>query len=188
MWGTPSSKQGVPGDPCKNWREPPIPSLGNIILLGQKTEWGPRITSHASWPCHVFEMVLCLNLCPVSIIPTLWSKPGLVRFILTSVRLRMPHDRAGIFHLTIGYNASVMDIVSLPVNYTLFLATITFELHAISCCQWLFYEDDSQALLHSGGLIKARSSRARLVHFFLGGGRFSSIFERELWFKSKKHT
>ena len=135
MEGTSSLQKGVPGDPCKNWREPPIPGLGNIILLGQKTEWGPRSTSHASWPCHVLQMVLCLNLFPVSIIPTLWSKPGLVCFISTSVRLRMPYDGAGMFYLTIGYNADVMDIVGLQ----------TCELHItpgkdnlrITCYSWL---------------------------------------------------
>ena len=40
----------------------------------------------------------------------------------------------------------------------------------------MFYEDDSQALLHSGGLIKARSSRARVVHF-LGGADFRAFLK-----------
>ena len=52
-------RRGVPGDPCQKWREPlhiktespgtpvkiggnpPIPGLGNIILLEEKTEWVP---------------------------------------------------------------------------------------------------------------------------------------------------
>ena len=67
--------RGVPGDPCKTWREPSIPGLGNIILLGQT-----KNTVHASLPDHESHKVVCVCYWLGSIIPTPSPKPGLMFF------------------------------------------------------------------------------------------------------------
>ena len=85
---------------------------------------GPRSTSHASWPCDEHQMVLCLSLLPGSIIPTLWSKLGLlcfislglVCFISTLLRLRLTYDGAGMLHRTSNYNADAKDTIWLSAG------------------------------------------------------------------------
>ena len=49
--------KGVSGDPCEKWREPSIPGLGNIVLLGQT-----KNAVHASLPDHESHKVVCVLL------------------------------------------------------------------------------------------------------------------------------
>ena len=48
--------KGVSGDPCEKWREPSIPGLGNIILLGQA-----KNAVHASLPDPESPKVVCVR-------------------------------------------------------------------------------------------------------------------------------